>query len=325
VDARCLYQFTYQRVLVVVFDAEMGFGFGDRQRFDCRWCQKNGGHVAPCVLFRGRALGSIDEGGARGLIAGLRRLLTVLVCLLVGSAPAKALVGGAAAADSAGVARHLVMIVGGRGNFCTGTVIARDLVLTAAHCVPPGADYKLIEFDSLRQPSFRDIALVVPHPQFELKAMLAHRVSADLALLKLATPLGPAYTPAPLMGERKPIAPGDKFLLAGYGVSVRGDGRSGGTARAATLIATGQPGSLQLRLVDPLTRGERPGIGACTGDSGAPVLQDIAGRLFLVGVVSWSTGPNNAAGCGGLTGVSPLARYRQWIVETAEKLRAELP
>ena len=37
------------------------------------------------------------------------------------------------------------MLVGSRGNFCTGTAIARDLVLTAAHCVLPGADYKLVE------------------------------------------------------------------------------------------------------------------------------------------------------------------------------------
>ena len=38
------------------------------------------------------------------------------------------------------------MIVGSHGTFCTGAAIARDLVLTAAHCVQPGADYKLVEF-----------------------------------------------------------------------------------------------------------------------------------------------------------------------------------
>jgi hypothetical protein len=246
-------------------------------------------------------------------------LLTALACLLTCSAPSFALVGGAVPADPS-AARHLVLIVGGRGNFCTGTAIARDIVLTAAHCVPPGADYKLIEFDSLRQPTFRDVALVVPHPQFDLKAMLAHRVTADVALLKIAAPLSPAYAPAALMAERKPVAVGEKFLLAGYGVSVRGEGRSGGTARAASLVATGQPGSLQLRLVDPASKGEREGLGACTGDSGAPVFQQVDGRLFVLGVVSWSTGPKNSAGCGGLTGVTPLARYRSWIVETAGKL-----
>jgi secreted trypsin-like serine protease len=105
----------------------------------------------------------------------------------------------------------------------------------------------------------------------------------------------------------------------------RGEGRSGGAARTATLVATGKPGPLQLRLVDPATKGERPGLGACTGDSGAPVFQEGEGGLFVVGVVSWSTGPNNSAGCGGLTGVTPLARYRSWIVETAGKLGATLP
>jgi hypothetical protein len=40
--------------------------------------------------------------------------------------------------------------------------------------------------------------------------------------------------------------------------------------------------------------------------------------------VSWSTGPQLAEGCGGLTGLTPLARYRTWIVETAAKMGALL-
>ena len=60
------------------------------------------------------------------------------------------------------------------------------------------------------------------------------------------------------------------------------------------------------------------GLGACAGDSGAPAFRDIAGRLSIVGVVSWSTGPKLTAGCGGLTGVTPLALYRPWIERTAQ-------
>jgi hypothetical protein len=37
----------------------------------------------------------------------------------------------------------------------------------------------------------------------------------------------------------------------------------------------------------------------------------------IAGIVSWSTGANNASGCGGLTGVTPLALYRDWILKTA--------
>jgi secreted trypsin-like serine protease len=94
--------------------------------------------------------------------------------------------------------------------------------------------------------------------------------------------------------------------------------------RAASLVATGRPGSLQLRLVDPATRNESAGLGACTGDSGAPAFERSDGRLAVVGVVSWSTGAKNSAGCGGLTGITPLARYRDWIVDTARRLGSPL-
>ena len=105
--------------------------------------------------------------------------------------------------------------------------------------------------------------------------------------------------------------------VAGIGVTRPGDGKSGGVVRAATLISTSQPGRLQIRLVDPATQATSAGLGACTGDSGGPVVQQQSGRAILVGVVSWSTGPNTTAGCGGLTGVTPLTLYRDWVVQTA--------
>jgi secreted trypsin-like serine protease len=94
--------------------------------------------------------------------------------------------------------------------------------------------------------------------------------------------------------------------------------------RAAHLTVTGQPGSLQIRLFDSATRGQSAGLGACTGDSGAPAFRDENGTLTIIGVVSWSTGPNLTGGCGGLTGITPLVRYRQWILDTARMLGSPL-
>jgi secreted trypsin-like serine protease len=71
-------------------------------------------------------------------------------------------------------------------------------------------------------------------------------------------------------------------------------------------------------LQDDATRNTRIGLGGCTGDSGAPAF-DGEGPL-VIGVVSWSTAPNDEEGCGGLTGVTPLLLYRDWIVQTAKKL-----
>jgi hypothetical protein len=244
------------------------------------------------------------------------------MCCLVSPGLAVAMVGGAQPADPA-IARHVVLLVGSRGTSCTGVAIARDLVLTAAHCALPGADYKLVEFDAAHVPQLKDVAAIARHPQFELATLRSHRATADVALMKLTAPLPAAFAPAPLAGAGRSVAPGDEFVVAGDGVTVRGDGRTGGTARAATLVATGEPGTLQLRLLDPATKGARAGLGACTGDSGAPVFE-AAPRLAVIGIVSWSTGPNLTDGCGGLTGVTPLTRYRAWIVETAGKMGSSL-
>ena len=87
---------------------------------------------------------------------------------------------------------------------------------------------------------------------------------------------------------------------------------------------SGKPGTLQIRLVDPVGQGTRDGLGACTGDSGAPVFEDKQGGPAIVGVVSWSTGPNGSAGCGGMTGVTPLTLYRDWLLQTARQWGAAL-
>jgi hypothetical protein len=238
-------------------------------------------------------------------------------------APTRAMVGGAPpAADGAG--RSVVMILGEGGTQCTATAIARDLLLTAAHCVQPGSEYKLAASAPGERPVLKDIARIERHPQFDLKRLFGHLATADVALIKLAEPLPAKIPPVPLGAEEEPVAVGDAFVVAGYGVTVRGDGRTGGTVRAATLVATGQPGSLQIRLFDPKTKGDSPGLGACGGDSGAPVFRDKDGRIVIIGVVSWSTGPKLGDGCGGLTGVTPLARYRAWIVNTARVLGSPL-
>jgi hypothetical protein len=245
----------------------------------------------------------------------MRRALPALTCLLSLNLPAAAMVGGAAQVAGA---HSAVTIVGSRGNFCTGAYIARDLVLTAAHCVMPGADYKIVEYDAQRRPALRDIARIARHPQFNLDNYNKARVTADMALIKLPAPVN--VTPVPLSGARLNVQPGDRFIVSGLGVTVRGDGKSGGMLRQATLAATGKPGNLQIRLTDPATKNERAGLGACTGDSGAPVFMQTGGRHVVIGVVSWSTGPNGSEGCGGLTGVTPLQLYYPWIVETARKM-----
>jgi secreted trypsin-like serine protease len=245
----------------------------------------------------------------------LLRMIAASVLLL--ATPADAIVGGGTP-SAEGIGRSVVTIVGSRGNFCSGALIAPKLVLTAAHCVQPGAVYTIVVYRADRQPQLQDVRNVSVHPGFNLQAMMAHRATADVALLQLEAAVD-GKNAAALGMPQVPIVVGSRFTIAGIGVAIRGEGSSGGTIRVAGLVATGQPGTLQIRLVDPLTQGARDGLGACTGDSGGPVFEDRPDGPAIIGVISWSTGPNGSGGCGGLTGVTPLTLYRDWILQTARK------
>lgn len=250
------------------------------------------------------------------LPAAMFRLLSVLAYLLL-YAPAFALTGNAPPA-SGPPARSIVMVIDPNGDLCTGTALTRELVLTAAHCVAAALDYQVKTFQTGRPISVRGIAL---HPRFDRASYAASRATADVALLKLGAPLPDIVMPATLAPARR-VAVGETLTVAGFGVTAAGTARGLGVPRMATLTVSGKPGSLQIRLFDLATRNLRPGLGACTGDSGAPAFEPAS--TAVIGVVSWSTAPGDEEGCGGLTGVTPLLLYRSWIIDTARKFNSPL-
>ena len=247
----------------------------------------------------------------------MRRPTLALLALLWSSPHAGALVGGAEVVRGTGAGRHVVMIISTRGSLCTGTAIARDLVLTGGHCVAPAATYRVLLPDT--KPPGLGIRSIAIHPRYSPKDYASGRVTADVALIKLEQPLPADIVPAAI-APVTPVAPGDRFVIAGYGGTSPGSDTGNGVPRAAALIATGKPGTLQIRLFDPATRDQRSGLGACTGDSGGPAFVETNGTFAVIGVVSWSTGAASTAGCGGLTGVTPLALHRGWIVDTARTM-----
>ena len=201
------------------------------------------------------------------------------------------MVGGAAAAPDP-IARAVVLIVGSRGNFCSGAALARDLVLTAAHCVLPGR--RLQDRRVRRGASAAAARRRARHRASEIQSRRpCWRTARPRTWRCSSSPLRSArVAPAALYGPGFTVAPGDGFTVAGTGVAVRGDGKSGGTVRAAR----SDRDRAARNLADPPVRSRDP-----RREAGAWRLHrrfrrrrcsaSTDGRPPIVGVVSWSTGP----------------------------------
>lgn len=235
--------------------------------------------------------------------------LAVLATALAAPWSASAVVGGR---EGGPIASSTLMVLNARGGVCTGIVLSRRAILTAAHCADARVDLR-IHWQDGGQPVLTEPAAIALHPEFNAKAVANRQRSIDLALVRLAAPLPVRFSTATLVDGALPRA-GSPVTLAGYGVAREGEAKTTGTYRSAALAAVEPygPGRVLIWASDPAAGGKRPGAGACQGDSGGPI---VAGSGGVVAVSSWSTGPSGKQ-CGLLSQGVLVAPQRSWIDRT---------
>jgi hypothetical protein len=242
---------------------------------------------------------------------------TILACLsgMALTAPVFALVGPAREAPE--FAPYVVTVLdksgggnGGGASFCTASVIAPDVVLTAAHCVSNRSNTRVFFRGDHSQLVLVDIASIAIHPEFSPKIGRKQLISIDLALLRLAEPLPPTFKPVELTGAGA-VATGQPFRIVGFGRADESVSGTSGVLRAGILVASRPKSPVLVWLTDP----DGTGLGGCTGDSGAPVLA--IGQPALVAVAIRAKG-NNGYSCGAMTEAVLIGPQMPWVRKTLQ-------
>lgn len=235
----------------------------------------------------------------------LSRLALILIAGAAATGHALAL-GGQASGQDSGLRPHLVMVLSKQGNrhgACTGTVVAPDIILTAAHCVA-GNKQVAVAYAEDGSHVLQRVAAKAVNPGFSPNA----RVSVDMALIRLEGRLPQRFQPMALETGDSNHAIGVRRTIAGFGLAVDRDEASAGTLRSArvTVLPKLYPRFLRLGYrVDA----DLSDFAVCTGDSGGPVLDGST----VVGVVYGREKFGNAQSCGTTAQAVRVAPQLGWI------------
>lgn len=228
-----------------------------------------------------------------------------MAAIVLACGTAQALVGASEIAPpDATAAVVMVLKQGGDGaGFCTGVALSRTAVLTAGHCVH-GARQLAVNVGGYGKPHVIGVSGVHVHPEFVHEAARKRVRSIDLAIIRLNDRL-PASIASARLSTHGAVQAGQRFTIAGFGLTREGDERSAGQLRVGVLEARNPISKILLWARDPQARG----FGACTGDSGGPIF---AADGSVAAITTWSTGEGKKR-CGAITQGALVAPQRGWI------------
>jgi secreted trypsin-like serine protease len=194
----------------------------------------------------------------------------------------------------------------GYSIFCSGTLISKNTIVTAGHCVEAmyGDTYVVFGLgETATNVQGRKIVKSATHDKYgTVEITETAKDVFDIGMAQFEGDLPAGYKPAEILPDDTILKTGAQIVLVGYGVTNGSSQTGSGILRhVAVPIRDGAYGVSEIQT-------DEVAAGSCNGDSGGPGFVEQNGQIYL-----WGTTSRGDSACHDNGIYTKVTYYRDWV------------